>query len=108
MMNISYREAVKALTRASTMTKKDMANAVRFVTRYYGNPRKAHWKAVVQILEYPLRGYERRNHIHRKQSNWGYDHADYVQNLDARRSVSGEVIMPASSPLFFFLGGCSE
>ena len=55
-----YREAVEALMRTATMTRPDIACAVRAVARFCENPGPAHKKAVMKILQYLL---------HRKE--WG-------------------------------------
>ena len=52
MENIPYREAVGALMWAATMTRVDIASAVREVAKFRDNPGRAHWKAVRRILQY--------------------------------------------------------
>ena len=98
MRKFPYREAVGALTWTATMTRLDIACAVRTVARFCESPGPAHKKAVVKILPY---------HLHTKK--WGiaydgqgyglcmeaYTDSDFGACLDSRRSVSGAVLMLA-------------
>ena len=54
MRKFPYREAVGALMWTATMTRPDIACAVRAVTRFCKNPGPAHKKAVMKILQYLL------------------------------------------------------
>ena len=49
-----YREAVGSLMWLVTMTRPDIANAVRAVARHSHNPTERHWKAVLRIIGYLL------------------------------------------------------
>ena len=91
-----YREAVGALKWTATMTRLDIACALRAVARFCENPGPAHKKAVMKILQYLLHTEE-----------WGityggqgcglcmrtYTDSDFGACLDTRRSVSGAVLM---------------
>ena len=91
-----YREAVGALVWTATMTRPDIACAVRAVARFCENPGPAHKKAVMEILQYIF---------HTKE--WGityggqgcelcmeaYTDSDFGACPDTRRSVSGAVLM---------------
>ena len=102
MRKFPYREAVGALTRTATMTRLDIACAVRTVARFCESPGPAHKKAVVKILPYLL---------HTKK--WGiaydgqgcglcmeaYTDSDFGACLDTRRSVSGAVLMLAKGAI---------
>ena len=46
------REAAGSLMWLSTMTRPDIANAVRAVARHSDNPTERHWKAVIKIMAY--------------------------------------------------------
>ena len=52
MRKFPYREAVRALMWKATMTRPDIACAVRAVDRFCENPGSAHKKAVMKILQY--------------------------------------------------------
>ena len=102
MKMFPYREAVGALMWAATMTRPDIACAVRAVARFCENPGLAHKKAVMKIFQYLL---------HTKE--WGityggqgcglcmeaYTISDFGACLDTRRSVSGAVLMLAKGAI---------
>ena len=52
MRTFPYREAVGALMWTASMTRPDIACAVRAVAKFCGNPGRAHKKAVMKILQY--------------------------------------------------------
>ena len=54
MRKFPYREAVRALMWTATMTRPDIACAVRAVVRFCENPGPAHKKAVMKIFQYLL------------------------------------------------------
>ena len=54
MRKFPYREAVGALMWTATITRPDIACAVRFVTRFCEKPGPAHKKAAMKILQYLL------------------------------------------------------
>ena len=54
MRKFPYREAVGALMWTATMTRPDIACAVRAVARFCENPGPVHKKAVMKILQYLL------------------------------------------------------
>ena len=102
MRKLPYREAVGALMWTATMTRTDIACAVRTVARFCENPGPAHKKAVMKISQYLL---------HTKE--WGityggqgcglcmeaYTDSDFGACLDTRRSVSGAVLMLAKGAI---------
>ena len=98
MRNLPYREAVGALMWTVTMTRPDIACAVRAVARFCENPGPAHKKAVMKILQYLF-------HTKEWDITYGgqgcglcmeaYTDSDLVACLDTRRSVSGAVLMLA-------------
>ena len=102
MRKFPYREAVGALMWTATMTRPDIACAVRAVARFCENPGPAHEKAVMKIFQYLL---------HTKE--WGityggqgcglcmeaYTDSDFGACLDIRRSVSGAVLMLAKGAI---------
>ena len=97
-----YWEAVGALMWTATMTRPDIACAVRAVARFFENPGPAHKKAVMKTLQYLL---------HTKE--WGityggqgcalcmdaYTNSDFGACLNTRRSVSGAVSMLAKGAI---------
>ena len=97
-----HQEAMGALMWTATMTRSDIACAVRAVARFCENSGPAHKKAVMKILRYLL---------HMKE--WGityggqgcglcmevYMELDFGACLGTRRSVSGAVLMLAKGAI---------
>lgn len=103
-MNILYREAVGALMWASTMTRPDIANAFRNVARYRENSWGQHWTAVMKMFEYLRNKPERgltcgRGNL--KMTVAAYTDADYATDLDARCSLSWEVMLRGAAISWF-------
>ena len=102
MRKFPYREAVGAVMWTATMTRQDIACAVRAVARFCENLGPAHKKAVMKIFQYRL---------HTKE--WGitcsgqgcglcmeaYTDSDVGACLGTRRSVSGAVLMLAKGAI---------
>ena len=55
MAAIPYRSAVGSLLYLAVVTRPDISNAVREVSRYMANPGRVHWHACARIFRY-LRG----------------------------------------------------
>ena len=73
------------------MTRPDITNAERAVTRYAHEPTKKLWQAIMKILSY-LNGTKRLGITYVRGSGLSlnvYADADYVNNDNDRRSVSG-------------------
>ena len=82
---------------AMICTRPDIAYAVGVVSNYMSNPSKKHWEAVKSIMRY-LNG-TRKVCIcfgSKELCVEGYIDADYVGDMDKRRSTSGYVFMFAS------------
>ena len=102
MSKFPHRKAVGALMWTATMTRPDIACAVRAVVRFCESPGPAHKKAVMKIFQYLF---------HTKE--WGiayggqscghcmeaYSDSDFGACLDTRRSVSGAVMMLAKGAI---------
>ena len=102
MRKFPYREAVGALMWTATMTRPDIACAVRAVARFCENPGPAHKKAVMKILQYLLRTKEWR--ITYSEQGCGLcmeacTDSDFGACLDTRRSVSGAALMLAKGAI---------
>ena len=88
-------EAVGSLMWLVTMTRPDIANAVRAVARHSHSPTERHWKAVLKIIEYLLDSkylgltFERGSGL--ELSLW--TDSNYAEKADDRRSVSGIAVM---------------
>ena len=79
---------------AMICTRLDIAYAMGVASRYMSNPRKKHWEAVKGIMRY-LNGTQKVCICFgSKGSNVeGYTDADYVGDMDKRRSTLGYVFM---------------
>ncbi|KAI3788052.1 hypothetical protein L2E82_00677 [Cichorium intybus] len=95
MSRVLYASAVGSIMYAMTCTRPDVAFALSMVSRYQGNPGRAHWTAVKNILKYL-----------RKTKNFvlvlggsdtlrvdGYTDASFQTDRDNGRSQSGWVFL---------------
>ncbi|KAI3767195.1 hypothetical protein L2E82_17283 [Cichorium intybus] len=95
MSRVPYASAVGSIMYAMTCTRPDVAFALSMVSRYQGNPGRAHWTAVKNILKYL-----------RKTKNFvlvlggsdtlrvdGYTDASFQTDRDNGRSQSGWVFL---------------
>ena len=102
MTTFPCQEAVGALMWTATMTRPDIACAVRAVARFCENPGPAHKKAVMKILQYLL-------HTKEWWITYGgqgcglcmeaYTDSDFGACLDTRRLISGAVLMLAKGAI---------
>ncbi|CAM9414988.1 unnamed protein product, partial [Ascophyllum nodosum] len=102
MRKFPYREAVGALMWTVTMTRPDIACAVRAVARFCENAGPAHKKAVMKILQYLLHTKEWGITYGRQSCGLcmeAYTDSDFGACLDTRRSVSGAVLMLAKGSI---------
>ena len=93
MSRVAYASTVGSIMYAMTCTRPDVAFVLSMVSRYQGNPGKAHWIAVKNILKYL-----------RRTKEWflvlggsddlkvrGYSDAGFQTDRDNYRSQSGWV-----------------
>ena len=91
----AFREAVGSWIWLVSMSKPDIANAVRAVARHSRNPTERHWKAVLKIIQYLLGSkelgitYERGSGLELEL----WTDSNYAEKADDRRSVSGMAVM---------------
>ena len=85
-----YFSAVESLMYAMVCTRLDIAHAVGVVSRFMVNPGKDHWEAVKWIFRY-LRGSSKLclTFGDSKPILEGYVDANWVGDLDGRKSTSG-------------------
>ena len=99
-----YREAVGALMWVGTMSRPEIANAVRDVARYANDPGRKHWESVRRILKFLKLT---RLHGLTFQKGKGlslvaYSDSDYARDESDRRSISGGAIMCAGACVSWF------
>ena len=89
------REVLGSLLWLSTMTRVDIANAVRAVARHAHAPTDRHWRAVVHILKYlnGTRGYGLTFVRGSGLRPIVYTDASYADEVVDRRSVSGVAVV---------------
>lgn len=87
-----YRDAVGCLMYLAVATRPDITYAVNYVSQFFENPSERHWTMVKRILKY-LQGttlYGFKYNLHGKTLGLiGYSDADFANDPDIRRSVSG-------------------
>jgi len=118
MEKVPYREAVGSLLWLANGTRPDIAYAVGQCARFLSNPGKAHWDAVKRIMRY-LKGtstigitYNGNKEIvtygftkgdlpiqNPKINPQVFADADYANDPDSRRSITGYTYMLAGGPI---------
>jgi hypothetical protein len=102
MSKVPYASAVRCLMYAMVCTRPDLAHAVSMVSKYMANSRKQHWDAVKWIFRY-LRGTTDYGITFVRQKSdlsvVGYVDANYVGDLDDRRSTMGYVFTLTGGPI---------
>ena len=92
MKNVPYQSVVGSLVYAMIGTRVDIAYAVGVISQYMANPGPQHWIAVKRIFRY-LKG--TLDHVLQYGGSSlslqvvGYCNADYVGDIDTRRSTTG-------------------
>ena len=99
-----YKEAVRGLMWLVVMSRPDITNAVRAVSRHSNSPAEIHWKVVLQIIRYLLGTKDLSLTF-----EWGsgleisvFADANYAQKADDRRSVSGVAVTVGKSSVSWF------
>jgi hypothetical protein len=114
-----YRALLGALLWVSEGTRPDIKYIISAMSRYLADPRVAHWKALKKVLRY-LNGTKHLGIYYRPLSKGpkfptgyvssynvsvtnlsvdGFVDADFANNLDDRRSITGYVFMMAGAPI---------
>lgn len=90
MSKLPYRNVVGALIYL-VHTRPDIAFSVQQVCKYMSNPGREHWVAVKRIIRYiaATRHYKLTISADTDLTLTGYSDADYANDADTRRSVSG-------------------
>ena len=88
-----YRESVGSLMYLSVATRPDITFAVHQASRYLENSTETHWKTVKRIIKYlkGTTGYGLHFECVQKKELLAYSDADYVGELETRRSTTGFV-----------------
>ena len=102
MSKVPYASVVGCLMYVMVCTRPDLAHAVTVVSKFLSNSRRMHWDAVKWIFRY-LKGTIYYGIMFSKQQSdpsvRGYVDADYVGDLDDRRSTIGYVFTLGGRPI---------
>ena len=101
MKNIPYQMAVGSLLYAAQATRPDIAYAVGALSKFNTNPGKEHWSALKRVLRY-LRGTTHYSIVYQKSTILnihGYADADFADDMDDGRSVSGYIFKLADAAI---------
>lgn len=90
MLNVPYMQAIGCLLFAAQVTRPDICYIVNVLSRYGGNPGKAHWEAIKRVMRY-LKGTSDKGLVYSKDHDklTGYCDADWASDIDERRSTTG-------------------
>ena len=102
MRDKPYSEALGSIMYAQIATRPDLSYAVSTLSKFSSNPGKAHWQAILHVLQY-IKGtlqYKLTYGGEGYQSlvPHGYVDADYGNDVDTRRSCSGQIFLQAGGP----------
>ena len=104
MSKIPYASAMGCLMYAMVCTRPNLAHAMSMVSKYMVNSGKQHWDAVKWIFRY-LKGTTDNDITFVRQKNdlsvVRYVNADYVGDLDDRRSTTGYVFILTGRPIYW-------
>lgn len=104
MSRVPYSSAIKSLKFAMVSTKLDIAQVVGAVSEYITNLGRAHWTAVNWILHYLKSTSEAALCCNGEKLNLvGYVDADFVGDLDRRRSTTNYVFSLANGAFVWML-----
>lgn len=94
--NYPYREAVGSLIHAATVSRPDIMFAVNMVSRFLNCYNEQHWNAIKKIFKY-LKDTKDYGIFYKSNSSntdlIGYCDADYANDLETRRSITGYVFL---------------
>lgn len=93
--NILYREAVGSLMHTAIVSRPDIMYAVSLVSRFLNNYNNDHWNAVKKIFKYlnATKNFGLCYKQTEKNELIGYSDADYANDVETRRSVTGYVFI---------------
>lgn len=94
MRDVPYMQAVGCLLFAAQISRPDICFAVNMLSRFSGNPGKAHWNAVKRVMRY-LKGTINKGLVYNGESSdiIGFCDADWASDIDSRRSTTGYVFI---------------
>lgn len=100
-----YQSAVGSIMYAMLCTRPDIAYPISRLAQFSNDPRKAHWKAVMQLIRYLATTsdycivYDGKHDEHSQPILIGYTDSDWGKHLEDRRSVTGYVFCMAGGAI---------
>ena len=105
MATVPYRNVVGSLLYAAVVTRPDISNAVREVSRFMQEPGRPHWELCQRILRY-LKGtidlkltFDFSKSTTQHQELVGYCDADHAGDVDSRKSATGYIFLLGGAPI---------
>ena len=102
LCNVPYREAVGSLMFLATVSRPDIAYAVNTASKFLNKSSEIHWRAVKRILAF-LVGTKDSGLMYRSGRSEpqliGYSDADFVSDIETRRSTTGYLFSLANGPV---------
>ena len=101
MAKVPFRELVGGLQYLALSTRPDICFAVNAVSQFSSNPGKAHWIAAKRVLRY-LKGTKTMKLTYSKHGDQGfvgYSDADWGNDPETRRSITGYVYLEAGGSI---------
>ncbi len=98
---VRYQSIVGSLLYAAMVTRPDIAQAVGVLSRFNSAPTEAHLTAAKRVLRY-LKGTINLTLQYKKTENTevtGYSDADWANDMDTRRSTTGNVFIMCGGPI---------
>ena len=94
MNQTPYASGVGSIMYGMVCSRPDLAHVVSMISRFMEDPGSAHWEALKWTLRYlngSLQAGLRYKKIAHKEAIIGYVDADFVGNVDTRKSLTGYV-----------------
>uniref|UniRef100_A0ABD2W186 Retrovirus-related Pol polyprotein from transposon TNT 1-94 n=1 Tax=Trichogramma kaykai TaxID=54128 RepID=A0ABD2W186_9HYME len=94
-LHVPYKEAIGSLMFLAYITRPDLSFSVGVLSRFAENPSKVHWNAIKRIIKY-LKGTLAHGLVYKAKNDCtkivAFSDADYANDQDSRKSVSGYLI----------------
>ncbi|MBW0514073.1 hypothetical protein O181_053788 [Austropuccinia psidii MF-1] len=97
-----FQQAIGSLNYLAHYTRPDVLFTVNQILRYSTKPNQSHWNALKHLLRY-VKGTKDKCLVYKQQSNkeafTGWADADYANDYEDRKSITGYVILAFSNPI---------
>ncbi|MBW0584963.1 hypothetical protein O181_124678 [Austropuccinia psidii MF-1] len=100
----SFQQAIGSINYPAHNTRPDVMFTINQLSKHLIKPNQCHWNALKHLLRY-LNGTKDKCLVYKQQSIketlTGWADADYANNKEDRKSVSGYVILAFTNPIFW-------